>query len=280
MRITIIQTDIVWKNAEENRKQAEKAIKEAPLSDLYVLPEMFTTGFCTQPEDIAEEFQTANGKQPPSLQWMIRIAEEMDCAIAGSIIVKEKADTDDSEDRKGCCNSKKAYYNYFNRLFFVYPDHTYCYYDKRHLFTYGEEDKHYTCGRNRMIAGFRGVRILLQICYDLRFPVWSRNKGDYDMAIYVASWPTSRIHVWNTLLAARAMENQCYVAGVNRVGQDPVCEYCGNSRIISPYGKTIGECGSGSVHTATAEIDMEKLNAFRHKFPVLDDRDDFTVDKI
>lgn len=268
MKITIIQTNIVWEHAEENRKRAEAAIRSAVHSDVYVLPEMFTTGFCIQPENIAEEFNADNDSQTPTLQWMKQIAQETDSAVAGSIIVKERIP--DS-------NGKEQSYQYFNRMFFVYPNRTYRYYDKRHLFTYGEENRHYTRGEDRVVVEFRGVRLLLQICYDLRFPVWSRNKGDYDIILYAANWPTSRIHVWNILLKARAIENQCYVAGINRVGNDPSCEYCGNSCIIDPYGKTVGECTTGKECTATVDIDMEKLEAFRHKFPVIADRDDFSV---
>ena len=124
-----------------------------------------------------------------------------------------------------------------------------------------------------MVVEWKGVRILLEICYDLRFPVWARNRGDYDMILYVASWPTPRVNAWSALLVARAIENQCYVAGVNRVGTDPACEYCGGSVIIDPYGKTIAACAMGEECEATAEVDMESLEAFRKKFPVLNDAD-------
>ncbi len=262
--------DIAWENAEENKRRAETAIRHSAHSDIYVLPEMFTTGFCVQPEKTAEEFDPQNDSLTPTLQWMRRIAKETDSAITGSIIVKEKTDI-------LCPDNGRERYKYFNRLFFVYPDNTYSYYDKRHLFTYGEENKHYTQGQDRVVIKFRGIRLLLQICYDLRFPVWSRNRNDYDMIIYVANWPTSRINVWNVLLRARAIENQCYVAGANRVGNDPACEYNGQSCIISPYGKIIGECPSDSEGTATADIDIEKQEAFRQKFPVISDRDRFII---
>ena len=147
------------------------------------------------------------------------------------------------------------------------------YYDKHHLFTYGGEHNHYTAGDKRVVVEWRGVRILLEICYDLRFPIWSRNRGDYDMIIYVASWPTPRVEAWKALLVARAIENQCYVAGVNRVGDDPNCTYCGGSSIIDPYGRHLAICADSCECEASAEIDMEALEAFREKFPVLKDAD-------
>ena len=166
---------------------------------------------------------------------------------------------------------------FYNRFYFVYPDGTYCSYDKRHLFTYGGEHKTFTAGKERVIVTYQGVRILLQICYDLRFPVWSRNRKDYDMVIYVASWPTLRVEVWSALLRARALENQCYVAGVNRVGEDPSCQYSGGTALIDPYGHTLGACKDGEEGEVTADIDMEELERFRQKFPVLDDADAFEL---
>ena len=166
---------------------------------------------------------------------------------------------------------------FYNRFYFVYPDGTYCSYDKRHLFTYGGEHKTFTAGKERVIVTYQGVRILLQICYDLRFPVWSRNRKDYDMVIYVASWPTPRVEVWSALLRARALENQCYVAGVNRVGEDPSCQYSGGTALIDPYGHTLGACKDGEEGEVTADIDMEELERFRQKFPVLDDADAFEL---
>ena len=189
---------------------------------------------------------------------MQRKAAERNCAIAGSVAVQE--------------NGK-----YYNRFYFVHPDGTVQHYDKKHLFTYGGEDKQFTAGTERVVVHYRGVRILLEVCYDLRFPVWSRNLGDYDMILYVASWPTPRVDAWSALLRARAIENQCYVAGVNRMGTDPACEYSGGSAIIDPYGKTMAECPWSCESEATAEIDMEKLAAFREKFPVLDDADSFSL---
>ena len=167
---------------------------------------------------------------------------------------------------------------FYNRLYFVRPDGSVEHYDKRHLFTYGGEDKHFTRGNRRVVVAWRGVRLLLEVCYDLRFPVWSRNRGDYDAALYVASWPKSRVEAWSTLLRARAIENQCYVVGVNRIGEDPNCEYCGCSAIIDPYGRTLAECERDKECLAEAELDMEALRAFRAKFPVLRDADRLRIE--
>jgi predicted amidohydrolase len=209
---------------------------------------MFSTGFCTHPEGIAEN---TDGQ---TLQWMKNKAAEIDAAIAGSVAVHEDG-------------------RYYNRFYFVTPDRKVVQYDKKHLFTFGGEHERFTAGTERVVVKFRGVRILLEVCYDLRFPIWSRNHGDYDMIIYVASWPSVRIGAWKSLLVARAIENQCYVAGVNRVGSDPGNEYSGGSMVIDPYGKVIASCEDGVQMSASVEIDMGMLEAFRQKFPVLNDSD-------
>ncbi len=248
MKITILQRDIEWANPSVNINRADEAIDRNPGSDIYVLPEMFSTGFCTNPEGIAESDNSE------TLQWLKRKAAAIDAAIAGSVAV--------TKDGK-----------FYNRFYFVKPDGSVTHYDKKHLFTYGGEHKRFTAGNERVVVEFRGVRILLEICYDLRFPVWARNRGDYDMILYVASWPTPRVSAWSALLVARAIENQCYVAGVNRVGNDPACQYCGGSVVIDPYGKTIVACTDNLECEATATIDIEALQAFRAKFPVLNDAD-------
>lgn len=248
MKVSILQQDIVWADVQENIRKADEAIDSNPGADLYVLPEMFSTGFCTSPEGIAED---SDGH---SLGWMKAKAAQTGAAIAGSVAV--------------CENDR-----YYNRFYFVKPDGSVIYYDKKHLFTYGGEHEYFTAGSERVVVQFKGVRILLEVCYDLRFPVWSRNRGDYDMIIYVASWPTVRVGAWKALLVARAIENQCYVAGVNRVGADPYNAYSGGSMVIDPYGKTLAEPEDGVESVASAEIDMDVLEAFRKKFPVLDDSD-------
>ena len=248
MKITILQQNILWANPTANVRKADEAINQNPGADLYVLPEMFSTGFCTNPEGIAESTESE------TLQWMKDKAATTDAAIAGSVAV--------TEDGK-----------YYNRFYFVKPDGSVTHYDKKHLFTYGGEHLRFTAGEERVVVEWKGVRILLEVCYDLRFPVWARNRGDYDMILYVASWPTPRVSAWSALLVARAIENQCYVAGVNRVGTDPAGEYCGGSVIIDPYGKTLAACEMNQECEASAEVDMDKLNAFREKFPVLNDAD-------
>ena len=247
MKITILQRDIVWGEPAINIERADKAISENAGADLYILPEMFSTGFCTLPEGIAES-------EGLSLEWLKAKAAAMNAAIAGSVATEEQG-------------------KYYNRFYFVKPDGSVEYYDKRHLFTYGGEHNHYTAGDKRVVVEWRGVRILLEVCYDLRFPIWSRNRGDYDMIIYVASWPTPRVEAWKALLVARAIENQCYVAGVNRVGDDPNCTYSGGSSIINPYGRHMAICADNCECEVSAEIDMEALEAFREKFPVLKDAD-------
>ena len=248
MKTTILQCDILWADPAGNVARMDEVISCNPGSDLYVLPEMFSTGFCTDPEGVAESIDS------PTLAWMKGKAASIGSAIAGSIAVTE--------------NGK-----YYNRFHFVKPDGSVITYDKKHLFTFGGEHHHFTAGQDRVIVEWKGVRILLEICYDLRFPVWARNRGDYDMIIYVASWPTPRVDAWKALLTARAIENQCYVAGVNRVGNDPSNEYCGGSRLIDPYGNIIAECEDGKEMVATGIVDMEVLEAFRAKFPVLNDAD-------
>ena len=248
MKVTIFQSDILWGDITANLTRAGEAVDGCPGSDLYIFPEMFTTGFCVEPEGVAE---SVDGE---TLAWMKTKASQTGAAIAGSVPV--------------CENGK-----YHNRFYFVKPDGETVWYDKKHLFTYGGEHERFTPGNERVVVEFRGVRILLEVCYDLRFPIWSRNHGDYDMILYVASWPSVRVAAWKALLVARAIENQCYVAGVNRVGTDPTNEYCGGSMVIDPYGKIIASCEDGTESTATADIDIPALEAFRAKFPVLNDSD-------
>lgn len=248
MKVTVLQKNIIWADPQSNVIRADEAIDNNPGSDLYILPEMFSTGFCTQPEGIAESADSE------TLSWMKTKAAQIDAAIAGSIAVHEDG-------------------KYYNRFYFVKPDGTVATYDKKHLFTFGGEDKHFTAGTERVIVTYMGVRILLEICYDLRFPIWARNRKDYDMIIYVASWPTPRVEAWKALLTARAIENQCYVAGVNRVGSDPSNAYSGGTRIVDPYGKIMAECEDEKEMEVTADVDMEVLDAFRKKFPVLNDAD-------
>ncbi len=248
LKITALQMDLAWADPQANALVAARMIEDNPGSDLYVLPEMWSTGFATEPKGIAESDRR-------SLRWMQQTAAATGAAIAGSVAT-EVGDDD--------CR---------NRFYFVKPDGEVTYYDKHHLFTYGGEHRRYTPGNERTIVEYRGVRFMLRVCYDLRFPMWNRNYEDYDCALFVASWPTSRVEAWRTLLKARAIENQCYLVGVNRVGSDPVCEYCGATAMIDPYGVAVAEAERGQAGAISMLLDMEALRAFRQKFPVLKDRD-------
>lgn len=246
--------DIVPADPGANRRHAAMLMRAMEAGDVYVLPEMFSTGFAACPDGIAEEMA---GGTCPSLEWMREMAAELDAAVAGSIAMR-------GEDGL-----------YYNRFCFVRPDGDCTFYDKRHLFTYGGEHRRYTAGTARVVAEFRGVRFLLQVYYDLRFPVFARNRADepYDVIIYVANWPESRMVAWLALQKARAIENQCYVCAVNRVGTDASCRYSGGTLITDPYGNEVAACPMGKEGTTGADLDMDGLEAFRKKFPVLKDAD-------
>lgn len=252
MRIGIVQHDIAWADIEANTVSLDALLDGMPAAELYVLPEMFATGFVTEPQTIA----CLAHSSMLTLAWMKERAAAMSTAIAGSIA------TPTADGR------------WANRLYVAMADGTAIAYDKRHLFAHGGEDRHYDRGERRVVADIGGIRVLLQVCYDLRFPVWSRYRGDYDAIIYVANWPESRIGAWQTLLRARAIENQCYVVGVNRVGDDHRCHYSGASAIIGPKGETLAECNNeGRTETAVADVGLLQLQHFRERFRVLDDAD-------
>ena len=267
MKVTILQTDIKWADPDANQKALESALLSSEKADLYVLPEMWNTGFLA----VNNENENQNEKLSPftfhlSPFTLQELARRFDAAIAGSMDVEE--------------DGKR-----YNRFYFVTPTDIYTY-DKRHLFSYAGEDKNFTAGKERTIVEWRGMKFLLQVCYDLRFPCFSRNnlkletrnqkpQGSlYDAIIYVANWPDSRRKVWDVLLQARALENQCFVVGVNRVGDDPNCHYDGGSAIIDAKGKILAQVPDNTAATATAILDMESLNVFRKKFPVLHDADE------
>lgn len=254
MKTAIVQHIIRWNELEWNLQHISSLLDQQSGADLYVLAETFATGFLA--EGSAEQ---AGVQSHQIFCWMQQQAHGRNAAIAGSVA---------TVDEKGQLR---------NRLFFVRPDGSYDYYDKRHLFGYAGETDEYVAGERRVVTEWRGVRFLLQVCYDLRFPVFSRNHGDYDAIIYVANWPVRRRDVWQTLLKARALENQCYVVGVNIVGSDKACEYIGDSAVINAYGETIASCTSGREETAIAVVDMEVLQHFRYKFPVLKDADRFKI---
>jgi len=259
LTITLIQTEISWQNKAANLlmlKNKIDAIDER--TEIIVLPEMFSTGFTMQPELFAE---TMEGE---TVQWMKDIAATNKIILTGSIIIIE--------------NEK-----YFNRLIWMLPNGQFGYYDKRHLFAYVYEDKYYTAGQKRLIASVKGWKINLQICYDLRFPVWSRQQSsdtetEYDLLINVANWPERRNHAWKTLLCARAIENQCFVVGVNRVGKDGKNIYhSGNSLVINPLGQVLYH-KSDDEDVCTITLQKEDVEKVRTQFPFWKDADLFTID--
>jgi len=254
MNISVIQPDIAWEDKSRNFKNLSELISTLfHKTDIIMLPEMFNTGFSMNPGQLSES------PEGETITWMKNIAEQGNLGLCGSYIVKEKM-------------------NFFNRWVFVSPGNKVWHYDKRHLFGMGGEDKLFSAGRSRLIFTFRGVKISAYICYDLRFPVWSRNSEGSDLIIYAANWPESRRNVWTTLLRARAIENQCYVAGSNRTGTDGAgIRYCGESMIINPLGEIIATAGTGNNCSVSAEISLPGLSDFREKFPVMKDADDFTI---
>ena len=250
-RIALVQHDIVWRDVDANLR-ALKHILEGVVADVVVLPEMFQTGFVVEPEGVVAAASA-------TLEWMRCQARCMDAAVVGSFAVEEDG-------------------KYYNRMYFVCPDGRVEYYNKHHLFSPGGEAECFTAGDERRVVEWRGVRYLLQVCYDLRFPVWSRQRGDYDVALYAALWPKPRREVWRTLLRARAIENQAYVVGVNRTGMEPGLEYSGDSMLVDAYGRVQVDMESRS-GVAVADIDIEALEAFRAKFAVWRDADSFVITK-
>ena len=253
MKVKLFQQNILWGDPEGNRTRLKEQLDAAGEADLFVLPEMFTTGFATMEGVAVEENDSA------ILEWMKCIAQQKNAAIAGSVALK---------------TGEKC----VNRLLFVTPDGTVCHYDKRHLFYYGGEGTRFISARERVIVSYRGVRFLLLVCYDLRFPVWIRNRDDYDAILVVANWPDARALAWKTLLQARAIENQCYVLGCNRVGEDPACEYAGYTRIINPYGEIIASVPDNQEGWASADLDLVFLRKYSENFPVLENADKFRLE--
>lgn len=253
LKVAYIQSDIEWENSSKNLRKLDDLLNSIEDADLVVLPEMFNTGFTMNVEKVA---QSNNGMV--SL-WLKKYALERNCALMGSTIVKEEA-------------------KFYNRLMMAFPCSAVQHYDKRHLFRMGNEHEQFSPGSQRTIFNFMGWRIKPLICYDLRFPVWSRNENNYDLLVYVANWPGARREVWNTLLKARAIENQCYVIAVNRVGNDGMgINYTGDSMIINPRGEIISELPINSEGVGYAELSLSELNSFRKKFPVHLDADSFKV---
>lgn len=255
LTITLIQPNLIWENKKANLEmltQKINGIKEK--TEVVILPEMFSTGFSMKPKLLAEKM---DGE---TIEWMKRIASSKKIILTGSVIIEEDG-------------------NYYNRLIWMLPNGEYGMYDKRHLFAFGDEHKHYSQGNKRLIAQVKGWKINLQVCYDLRFPVWSRqqSEAEFDLLIYVANWPERRNTAWKTLLQARAIENQCYVVGVNRVGEDGnKIYYSGDSMIIDPLGEILyHKANEEDVFTYT--LQKEKLIEVREKFPFWRDADPFII---
>ena len=254
MKVSVIQPVIIWEDKSRNFQNLSDLLK--PLfnkTDIVILPEMFNTGFSMNTAGLSEPMYGE------TFSWMKNMAENGSFGICGSYMVKERG-------------------NFYNRWVFVSTENETMFYDKRHLFSMGGEKEHFTPGKSRLFFSFRGTKISPYICYDLRFPVWSRNTEKSDLIIYASNWPDARQHVWNTLLKARAIENQCYVAGSNPAGKDGMgISYSGESMIINPRGEIIVSAGTDSNTSITCEIFLKELNDFRKKFPVLNDADEFTL---
>ncbi|RYF95520.1 MAG: nitrilase family protein [Chitinophagaceae bacterium] len=271
LNVSIIQANLSWENKEANLSMFESRIRGAAgRKEVVILPEMFSTGFSMNPAKLAE---TMDG---PTLQWMRNISAEQKIILTGSLIIEENG-------------------AYYNRLIWMLPNGQFGYYDKRHLFAYAGEDKHYHGGNKRLIASVKGWKINLQICYDLRFPVWARQSDssldqvnispgertnrnvEYDMLVYVANWPERRNHAWKTLLQARAIENQCYVIAVNRVGNDGNDIYhSGDSMIVDPLGEVL-YTKAHEEDLFTIQLDKNHLDELRNRLPFLNDADDFLI---
>lgn len=261
MRISILQTDIVWENKQENlRRLREKLEALRGTTEIVVLPETFSTGFSMDTDRLAEP--TAGETISTLRQW----ATDYGLALAGSYIACE-------------WSSHGATPTHYNRAFFLTPEGDAHYYDKRHLFRMGSETEHFIPGSSRPIIAYRGWNIRLLVCYDLRFPVWSRNvDNEYDLLIYVANWPVPRRKVWDVLLQARALENISYVCGVNRIGMDNrKTPHSGGSAIYSPKGELLAAVPDNEEGVATAQLELSALREFRNKFPAWKDADSFSL---
>jgi omega-amidase len=265
LRISLLQTAIHWEDKTANLEMLQKKIEGiSEKTELIILPEMFSTGFSMARDSLAESMDGH------TVTWMRKTAAKKNAVITGSIIIKEESATGSS---------------FYNRMVWMLPDGHFGFYDKRHLFAYGKEDQYYSAGKKRLIASVNGWKINLQICYDLRFPVWIRQHKtegvqtapEFDLLIVVANWPTARSHAWRTLLQARAIENQCYVVGVNRTGTDAKgLLYPGESMILGPLGETIKMLGAAE-EIYSHMLERDALEEFRLRFPFWQDADSFFI---
>lgn len=261
LSVTLIQPDLHWEDKAANLAMLEQKINSIGVrTEVVLLPEMFSTGFSMQPELLAE---TMDGG---TVQWMKRVAAEKKIILTGSVIIEDNG-------------------HYYNRLIWMLPTGHYGVYDKRHRFAFAGEHHHYTAGSKRLVASVKGWKVCLQVCYDLRFPVWARQQSaaerpEYDLLVYVANWPERRSHAWKTLLQARAIENQCYVAGVNRVGNDGNGIYhSGDSMLIDPLGEILYHKNKEE-DCATQVLDKGHLESVREKFPFWKDADRFMIEQL
>lgn len=263
LTISIIQPDLAWEDKASNLQMLQEKIMALPFTEIVVLPEMFSTGFSMSPERLAE---TMEGD---TVQWMKKMAAAKKIILTGSLIIEEGG-------------------AYYNRLIWMLPNGQYGIYDKRHLFAYAAEHQHYASGNKRLIASVKGWKINLMVCYDLRFPVWARQSNhpvnqeeqgtpEYDVLVYVANWPERRSHAWRTLLQARAIENQCYVVGVNRVGDDGnKIHHIGDSMVVDPLGEIMVKLEK-EAGVATITLEKEMLEETRTRLPFLKDGDKFII---
>ena len=254
LTVALLQEDLEWEKPSENKKNFEEKIEKLSTDvDLIVLPEMFTTGFSMNAANLAEP------DKGPSFQWMQEMARAKDAAVTGSIITGDGG-------------------KFYNRLYFVFPDGASRKYDKRHTFTLAKENETYASGTEKLIVEFKGWRICPLVCYDLRFPVWSRNTEDYELLIYVANWPAPRVTAWDTLLKARAIENMSYCVGVNRVGRDGKdLDYVGHSAVYDSLGKEVSKNASENVFSEEVTLSKDHLSKTRSSLRFLQDRDSFTL---
>ena len=252
LKVTLVQPNLKWEDRDYNLNNIALMLKNVGETDLIVLPEMFTTGFSMSPEKWSE---TEKGN---SLTWMKKLAKSKNAAVTGSIIIEEEG-------------------KYYNRLFFVFHNGEIKKYDKRHLFTLAAEEEHYSAGNQTLIVDYLGWKIKPLICYDLRFPVWARNTENYDLLLYVANWPAKRSFAWSQLLVARAIENQSYVAGVNRVGTDGNgFDYSGDTVLLNPIGEEIAKVVDEET-IITVTLSKENLSTIRDKYKFLEDKDRFEI---
>ena len=252
LRVTLIQSKLHWENIDANLSMFEEKISSVENTHVILLPEMFSTGFSMKSEVLAEEM---GGK---TFQWLKNISAKTNVGGSGSVMIKDSG-------------------KFFNRLIWFQPDGNYFTYDKRHLFRMGEENNHYTAGEKKLIVEYKGWKICPLVCYDLRFPIWSRNTENYDLLLYVANWPERRSHAWRSLLLARAIENQSYVIGLNRVGYDGnKILHSGDSSVFNMKGEILfQESDKEIIHTI--ELSKDDLNDYRKEFPVLMDKDSFEI---